>query len=56
MSVLAACALAGIATHRGEPINSIWLIVASVGTYLTGFRFYAKFIATRIMALDNDRS
>ena len=56
MSVLAACALAGIATHRGEPINSIWLIVASVGTYLTGFRFYAKFIATRIMALDNDRA
>ena len=56
VSVLAACALAGIATHRGEPINSIWLIVASVGTYLTGFRFYAKFIATRIMALDNDRA
>jgi len=46
----------GIALRRGEPINSIWLVVAAASTYLVGFRFYAKFIAVRVMALDNRRA
>ncbi|MSV29939.1 MAG: carbon starvation protein A, partial [Bryobacterales bacterium] len=56
VAVLAAYALAGIALNRGEPINSIWLVVASACTYLIGFRFYAKFIATKVMALDDNRA
>ena len=56
VSVAAGGALAGIALNRGEPMNSLWLVIASVCTYLTGFRFYAKFIAARVMALDNDRA
>ena len=38
---------------RGEPINSLWLVVAAVGTYLIGYRFYAKWIAAKVMALDD---
>ncbi len=49
-------ALAGVALHRGETINSIWLVTAAVCTYLVGFRFYAKFIATKVMVLDNQRA
>jgi carbon starvation protein len=56
ISLLAAFFLAGIAFGRGEPINSLWLVLAAVCTYLLGFRFYAKFIAARVMALDNDRA
>jgi carbon starvation protein len=56
LAALAAFCLGGIALRRGEPINSIWLVVAAASTYLVGFRFYAKFIAVRVMALDNRRA
>jgi carbon starvation protein len=52
----AAFCLAGIALNRGEPINSIWLVLAAACTYVLGFRFYAKFIAARIMALNDQRA
>ena len=45
VSLVAAFCLAGIAIYRGEPINSIWIVIAAVCTYAVGFRFYAKFIA-----------
>jgi carbon starvation protein len=56
MSVLAAVGIAAIATVRGEPVNSLWLIAAAVATFLLGFRFYAKFIAAKVMMLDNCRA
>ncbi|MGE5488884.1 MAG: carbon starvation CstA family protein [bacterium] len=56
VSVLAAICLGGIALWRGEPINSMWLVVAAVCTYLLGFRFYGKFIAARVMALNDKRA
>ncbi|MEZ5400552.1 MAG: carbon starvation CstA family protein [Bryobacteraceae bacterium] len=56
LAVLGAYALAGIAMDRGEPVNSMWLVIASVSFYLIGFRFYAKFIAARVMALNDERA
>ena len=56
ISVGAAFFLAGIAINRGEPINSFWLVLAAVCTYLVGFRFYAKFIAAKVMALNDKRA
>ena len=56
VSLVAAFALAGIALRRGESINSLWLIVAAGCTYLIGFRFYAKWIAARVMMLDDARA
>jgi carbon starvation protein len=56
ISLLAAFALAGIALDRDEPVNSMWLVVAAVGTYLVGYRFYAKWIAARVMMLDDRRA
>ena len=56
IAVVAALTLGGIALHRGEPINSMWLIVAAASSYLVGYRFYAKWIATRVMVLDNSRA
>ncbi len=56
IAVLGAFCLGAIALNRGEAINSFWLVVASVCTYLIGFRFYAKFIATKVMMLDDSRA
>jgi carbon starvation protein len=55
VALLGASALAGIALNRGEPVNSIWLIIAAACIYLTGYRFYSKFIATKVMLLDDAR-
>ncbi len=56
IAVLGAFALADIAFNRGEPINSLWLVVAASCIYLVGYRFYAKFIALKVMALNDDRA
>src|SRR5579862_5698627 len=56
VSVAAAVAMAVVAQSRAEPVNSIWLIVAAVCTYLLGYRFYGAFIAAKVMALDNRRA
>ncbi|MEO8369449.1 MAG: carbon starvation CstA family protein [Candidatus Solibacter sp.] len=48
--------LGGIALHRGEHINSIWLVVAAACSYAFAYRFYAKFIAAKVMALDDRRA
>ncbi len=56
LAVTAASALGGIALYRGERINSIWLVIAAASTYVLGFRFYSKFIAARVMALDDQRA
>jgi carbon starvation protein len=56
VSVLAAVALGAVALARGEAINSMWLVLAAACTFALGFRFYGKFIAARVMALDDRRA
>ena len=56
VAVAAAVALGAIAVLRGEHINSMWLVVAAASTYAVSYRFYGKFIAARVMALDDRRA
>src|ERR1700740_1648192 len=56
VSILGAGCLGAIALGRNEHINSFWLVVASACIYLVGFRFYAKFLSARVMALDDTRA
>ena len=56
IAVAAAYFLGGIALTRGESVNSMWLVAASVCTYLLGFRFYGSFIAAKVMALNDVRA
>jgi carbon starvation protein len=44
-----------LALHRGETVNAAWLVLAAVCTYLIGYRFYSRFIAARVVALDDGR-
>lgn len=50
--MLGASAVAAIAVHRGEPINALWLVIAATCCYALGYRFYSKFIAAKILAVD----
>jgi len=56
VSAVAAVALGAVALHRGEGINSMWLVLAAACTFAVGYRFYGKFIAARVMALDDRRA
>ncbi len=52
VALAGALSVATIAVHRGEEINAMWLVVAAVCSYALGYRFYSKFIAARVLALD----
>ncbi len=56
VAVAAAASLGAVALFRGEHINSMWLVLAAACTYAVGYRFYAKFIAARVMALNDKRA
>ena len=53
---VAALCLGAIALSRGEHINSLWLLMAAVCTYLVAYRFYSKFIAAKVMGLNDERA
>jgi len=55
-SVLASVCIGTVATSRHEPVNSLWLVAAAVSIFLLGLRFYAKFIAAKVMLLDDKRA
>jgi carbon starvation protein len=60
IAIWAAIALLGgvawfmVAIIRGETVNAIWFVFASVCTYLIGYRFYSKVIE-RYITRPNDR-
>src|SRR3954449_6712201 len=45
-----------IATQRHEPVNSGFILIAALCTYAIGYRFYSKWIAAKILALDDRRA
>ena len=45
-----------LALHRGETINAAWLVIAAVGTYLIAYRFYSRFLAVRVLGLNDRRA
>src|SRR5260221_951514 len=51
-----AVSLATIAFHRGEAISAMWLVIAAVCCYALGYRFYSKFVAAKVLALDAMRA
>ncbi|MES2305692.1 MAG: carbon starvation CstA family protein [Gemmatimonadota bacterium] len=52
-AVAAAAGWGAIALHRGETINAAWLVLAAVGSYLVAYRWYSRFLAERVLALDD---
>ncbi|HEX6881479.1 MAG TPA: carbon starvation CstA family protein, partial [Terriglobales bacterium] len=56
VSLLGAFSLATIALRRGESINAMWLVLAAGCTYAVGYRFYSKFVAAKVLALDQIRA
>ncbi|AGF49054.1 carbon starvation CstA family protein [Candidatus Kinetoplastidibacterium galati] len=55
ISILGASSLGVIALNRGETINALWLLTASVCVYLIAYRYYSKFIAEKVFQLNPKR-
>ncbi|MEQ4576047.1 MAG: carbon starvation CstA family protein [Gammaproteobacteria bacterium] len=56
LAVVGAFCLGTVALRRGEHINALWIVVAAVSIYLIAYRFYALFVANKVMQLDTTRA
>jgi carbon starvation protein len=58
VAIAGAFGFATIAGLRGEgaQVNAIWMIVAGICTYAIAYRFYSKWIAYRVLGLDDSRA
>ena len=56
VALAGAGAFAWLALSRGEQVSAAWLVTAAICTYLVSYRFYSKFIAAKIFALDANRA
>ena len=56
LALLGAFCLGTIALRRGETVNALWIVVAAVSIYLVAYRYYALFIANKVMGLDPTRA
>ena len=56
VAVVGAVAWGVIALVRDEEISAAWLIIAAVMSYLIAYRFYARFIAYKVLGVDARRA
>jgi carbon starvation protein len=56
VALAGAVAYVVVATQRKEPISAAWILIAAVCTYSIGYRFYGKWIAANVFALDDHRA
>jgi len=49
-------AYVALTTHRGEGLSSACILVAALCSYAIGYRFYSKWIATRVLMLNDRRA
>src|SRR5580765_6222597 len=56
LALLGAGAYATLAIRRGEPLNSAYILIAAICSYAIGYRFYSKWIAARVLMLNDRRA
>ncbi|CAJ5298961.1 carbon starvation protein CstA [Burkholderia pseudomallei] len=55
VALLGAFAFGTIALAHGERISALWIVIAAVCVYLIAYRFYCRFIASKVVQLDGLR-
>jgi carbon starvation protein len=48
-------ALVVVASHRGEPLSSAWLVVAAAGCMLAAYFTYGRLVAYGVLGVDKNR-
>lgn len=56
VSLLGAYGYVVLALHRGERVSSVYILIAALCTYAVGYRFYSKWIAAKVLTLNDRRA
>ena len=56
VALVGAVAWSIVALVRGERISAVWLIFAALASYAIAYRFYARFIARKVLGIDDRRA
>ncbi|SDM63154.1 carbon starvation protein [Geodermatophilus siccatus] len=56
VAIVGAVAWTVLALARGETVSALWILFAALCSYAIAYRFYAKFIARRVLAVDDRRA
>jgi len=54
--LLGAGAVAVLALVRGEPVNALWIVTAGLCATAISYRFYSKWLATKVLMLNDNRA
>ena len=56
MAALGTWAVAVLALSRGEQISALWIIIAGFCALSISYRFYSKWLATKVLVLNEERA
>jgi carbon starvation protein len=56
VSLLGLAALAVLALSRGEQVSALWIVTAGLCAFAISYRFYSKWLATKVFVLNNERA
>jgi carbon starvation protein len=56
LALAGAWAYSTMALHQGEHLNSAYILVAALCSYAVGYRFYSKWLAARVLMLNDRRA
>src|SRR2546421_5468264 len=45
-----------LAMSRGEQISAFWIVIAGLGATAVSYRFYSKWLATKVLVLNDERA
>ena len=56
VTLLGLGSIAILAMSRGEQINALWIVVAGVCAFAISYRFYSKWLASKVLLLNDQRA
>jgi carbon starvation protein len=56
VTLLGVAAVCVLALSRGEQISALWIIVAGLCATAVSYRFYSKWLATKVLVLNDERA
>lgn len=56
VALVGAGSVAVLALSRGEPVNALWMIVATACVFAIGYRFHSAWLLARVLTIDDLRA
>ena len=56
VTALGVVAIMVLGMSRGEQISALWIVTAGLCTFAISYRFYSKWLATKVLVLNDERA